>query len=483
VAQLIHDPNNYTDLLWTSPIQEFLREDFVLEDEYATSHLTIEDALSHRSGLPRHDFMYGQPGDTPSSVVRRIRYLPMTYQPRTVFQYCNIMFGVMTDLLETLTGHKLETIFRDRLWGPLGMNSTSFSLSSEEDEASPKLARGYYWNPGSDGEIKGTRKDHYVPEPYIDISPISGAGATISTVKDYSLWVKALLDASRNEPNSESPVTGRMVNDLFRPRTIIQFEDDDDDERDTEPLVRPSLYALAWVSVDLFGESVVGHNGGLTGFGTELYMLPGKNFGVVTMGNTAMTSNIAGQIISAQLLIRKIGVDPRNLGALARGHELLRTTFRMDGKRTAGKPPKQLTFPPLRGANLPLPGKLSDFVGAYTHPAYGAINFTIAVAPNGKEVLQAFLYPRLWPQKLQLSHTTDTVFALKVLSPHGLGDIHSDDIVWEDLGWDHLAIFEFGVDGKTVETMGIEIAPEMVEMARTLGVKHWRKGMVWFEKL
>lgn len=98
----------------------------MLQDDHATTHTTIEDALSHRSGLPRHEPAWGVPGETASSVVKRLRYLPMTAEPRTTFQYCNLMYGVVTDLLETMTGLKLETILREKFWDPLGMASTSF---------------------------------------------------------------------------------------------------------------------------------------------------------------------------------------------------------------------------------------------------------------------------------------------------------------------------------------------------------------------
>jgi hypothetical protein len=452
----------------------------VLEDEHATSHTTIEDALSHRSGLPRHDLIYGQPGDTPSSVVRRIRYLAMTYQPRTVYQYCNIMFGVMTDLIESLTGQTLETVLRERFWGPLGMDSTSFSLSSDNDDTGSQLARGYYWNPKSDCETASSQKGHYVPEPYLDISAISGAGSIISTVNDYSLWVKTLLDAAKNKTSSKSPITGSMINDLFHPRTIMSLPALG--VHDAEALVMPPLYALGWLKVNLFEEPLVAHDGGLTGFGTNVYMFPGKKFGVITMGNTAETSNIAGSLISSLLLLRKIGRGPTNLGALTETHKVLHTASLMDLSSNWNKCSKRSVSPLSSNLSLPLPGKLSEFAGLYIHPGYGTINFTV-VSVEGTEVLEAFLYPRVWPRKLQLSHTTDTVFALKLLRPHGLGDIHSDKIVWEDQGGDLQAVFKFGLDGEVVETMGVELEPEMVEMARNLGTKYWKEGMVWFQKL
>ena len=161
-ALLVHD-DKYPDVEWTSPINEFIPADFALEDPHATTHTSIEDALSHRSGLPRHDLMYGQLNDTPSSVVQRIRYLPMTAEPRTKFQYCNIMFGVITDLIETVTGQKLEAVLRDNFWKPLGMSSTTFTIPSAVGENS-RLARGYYWDPPVSKQLTNSKRQN-VPQP------------------------------------------------------------------------------------------------------------------------------------------------------------------------------------------------------------------------------------------------------------------------------------------------------------------------------
>jgi CubicO group peptidase (beta-lactamase class C family) len=120
---LIDNSSEYSNIQWSTPISELIRDDFVLENDYATTHTTIEDALSHRSGLPRHDFSYGKK-TTVKDTIRDLRYLPLTAEPRTTFQYCNIMFLVASHVVESLTGVWLGDFLKERIWEPLGMKST-----------------------------------------------------------------------------------------------------------------------------------------------------------------------------------------------------------------------------------------------------------------------------------------------------------------------------------------------------------------------
>jgi CubicO group peptidase (beta-lactamase class C family) len=188
----------------------------------------------------------------------------------------------LTKLVETITGRKLETVLHDNFWEPLGMSSTTFTLPSGAGEES-RLARGYYWDPPASEQLV-TSKGKYVPEPYIDISPISGAGSTISTVNDYALWVRAWLDAADVDGAGKrsSPITYRILHDLLSPRSIIS-DLANDQGPDKFAFVTPPHYALGWVTFKIGSETIVWHNGGLTGFGTEVFMLPGQSYGIITM--------------------------------------------------------------------------------------------------------------------------------------------------------------------------------------------------------
>ena len=470
----------------------------MLEDDHATTHTTIEDALSHRSGLPRHDPVWGLPGETASSVVKKLRYLPMTAEPRTTFQYCNLMYGVVTDLLETLTGLKLETILREKFWDPLGMASTSFGGF----DAQSNLARGYYWNPDKNGasarEGFSTPENEYVPEHYLNISGISGAGATTSSVNDYALWMKAFLDtANTAKPrNTSSPINYALYRDVLTPRTIVlpPFMDS------SPGFITPQLYALGWTSTSVMGHTIVGHGGGLPGFGTTVIFLPDDGYGVVVMGNTADTSNIVGSLIAAVLLKQKLGL---NIEESASAKATLLATFSNPDVRQDVHPisnedvihephvqhpsAPQSKSPPAEMAKLPLPGDIGDYAGLYTHPAYGMINFTVSTsdAIDAKSASSAFSYlyglptpMRAWRYALELHHVTDTLFMCKLMTQHGMGS----EVIWSQVGSSR-AVFKFGLTGDEVETLGIELNWEMVEAAKRKGGKYWKEGMIWFDKV
>lgn len=407
----------------------------------------------------------------------------MTAEPRTRFQYCNTMFAVVQHLVETVTGQDLESVLSKNFWKPLGMLSTTWTLPSAEDGDS-RLARGYYWDPRD--EQSPTSRGGYVPDPYINLAPVAGAGATISTVNDYALWTKAWLDASsgKDSVNNSSPMTHRMLRGLWNPRTIIS-EDEHEDTNGGLSFITPMTYALGWLSFHAADETIVGHNGGLTGFGTELFMVPARNYGIVTMGNTAETSNIAGEIIASRLLRERLNVTNVGFGKPDGSEAQLskRNVRHTIPKNQRQKGAKRLRVQELQEESIPLPGSIEDFAGQYSHPAYGRINVTVASSPTfaSGRILEVLFYPRTWPMKMQLSHLSDTVFTVKTLMPHGLGDfVSGDGIVWEDdTDEDERAVFELGINGG-VELMGIELDNEMVERAR--GKRNWREGLIWFEK-
>ena len=51
VGLLVEDNDNHPEIQWDAPVSTVLPEDFILSDDRYTNEVTIEDILSHRSGV------------------------------------------------------------------------------------------------------------------------------------------------------------------------------------------------------------------------------------------------------------------------------------------------------------------------------------------------------------------------------------------------------------------------------------------------
>jgi CubicO group peptidase (beta-lactamase class C family) len=288
LSKLIHDKKH--DSLakgWSTTLSSVLREDFVLQDEWATGHVTLEDAASHRTGMARHDKSSMREADgkqlTPRDIVRNLRNLPMTAEPRVTFYYCNLMYVTLSHVLETVTGNGLGRVLRDLIWDPLGMKSTFLDLD-EAKGAEGHLADGYYWDKES---------EEYKWVDYLGVGEISGAGGAFSTVLDYAKWVRCLLLETE-------PLSGDVHKDIKKPRSIGSAAPGGG--------LDISLYSLGWQRTLYKGHVVYTHGGGMHAYGSQVYWLPDAKFGVVAFGNTAWTSNAVEDVVIYRLIGNKLGI-------------------------------------------------------------------------------------------------------------------------------------------------------------------------------
>lgn len=53
VALLVEDDENYPHIKYTTPMSTLLPDDFIMSDAQYTKEVTVEDVLSHRTGMPR----------------------------------------------------------------------------------------------------------------------------------------------------------------------------------------------------------------------------------------------------------------------------------------------------------------------------------------------------------------------------------------------------------------------------------------------
>ena len=290
-ATLAHmiDSKQYPELAdgWDTKIASLIRDDFVLQDEWATNHLTLEDAVCHRTGMGRKDVALAHIIDgrvaTPRDAVRNLRNLPMISEPRSSYSYSNIMYVVLGHVIETVSGKSLRDLMKEVIWDPLGMKSTYLSL--EDVEAAPEhFATGYYWDKTDEG---------FKPVPPMHIDEDAAPGGVISTVADYARWVKCLIDES-------APFSSDVHKDIRKPRIM----------ESTEPSggADIGLYGLGWTRKTYKGHVMYRHSGGMNAFGAQVYWFPNAKFGTVAFANTALTSNAVEDIALYRLIDEKLGI-------------------------------------------------------------------------------------------------------------------------------------------------------------------------------
>ncbi|KUI69533.1 Penicillin-binding protein 4 [Cytospora mali] len=447
-------PGTSQRLDWNTPVHDIIPEDFVLTDPWATTHITIEDALSHRTGLPRHDkastHRIGNRTATVRDGVRFLRYLPLNEPPRTKWQYCNQMYVVATHAIETLTGRWLGDVLKEWIWTPLGMNGTYFSL--EDAAAAPEhLADGYVWDHKGEGFLR---------VPFMPTDEIGGAGSVMSNAGDYTKWIRSLL-------REDGPVPKEGHAAVKTPRMITSpGEALPPGDGGKQPFDAPLMYGLGWGTSSYRGHKFWCHSGGMHAYGAEVYFFPDLNYGLVTLGNTAITSNALGLILLWELVDDKLGVPKEERHDWAADWEGWedKTNAKLDKAISKYYPNRPV---PPQPPSLPI----EAYTGTYFHPGY--LNFTLTLAKPGsttrsKATLEASRTDATWQSGNEFEHVTGEywmMFFYMVQSTKGL-DPRKEYAP---------AQFRIGADGRA-EALGIT-------WLSTLDGQDTVEGLVWFDRV
>lgn len=112
--------------------------------------------------------------------LRRLGELPLMYQPGEKWLY-NTGSEVLGVLIARATGQPLDTFLRERLFDPLGMADTGFSVSADKID---RLATSYLRMPSGEFDVYDAPEGQWSsPPPFA-----SGAAGLVSTLDDYSAF-------------------------------------------------------------------------------------------------------------------------------------------------------------------------------------------------------------------------------------------------------------------------------------------------------
>jgi CubicO group peptidase (beta-lactamase class C family) len=327
-------------LEWDRPVRD-VWPPFRLSDPVATERVTVADLLSHRSGLARHEWAWlANPSWTGADLAARLRHLPMGHDLRTDFEYNNLGYVAVGQVVKAVTGADWHTALRERVLDPLGMHASLTSL--EQAEGVADCARPHDVHAG---EI--------VPVPFRVMDGVAPAGLLFSCASDIARWL--LLHLGDGALDGRRVLSAETLEQLHRVRVPLGVSAAD-------PEFHYVGYALGWVVGTWGARRILWHSGGVDGFGAELLLLPDEGIGVAVSVNSTHTSSLPAALTRhvAQLLL---GEQPEPWSA--RLHERWteeRALATAAVKTVVGTTPSH---------------PIDDFAGVYDHPGYGALHVEV----------------------------------------------------------------------------------------------------------
>lgn len=120
------------------------------------------------------------------ATVKRVAQQPLAFQPGTRWEY-SVGIDILGAVIERVTGKPLDKVFQERIFDPLGMQDTFFTVP---ESRLPELADCYVFEPDDplklfdlgEKSVFGPRKDR----------TFAGGGGLVSTLHDYFRFAEML---------------------------------------------------------------------------------------------------------------------------------------------------------------------------------------------------------------------------------------------------------------------------------------------------
>ena len=186
---------------------------------------------------------------TPELLYEFLSKYELTRDIGAQFEYSNLGVGLLGQVLSLRAGTDYETLVKTRVLGPLGMKSTSITLSPD---MKARLAVGHGQN--------------LEAIPNWDLAALAGAGALRSSANDMLTFLAANLGYVKT---SLAPAMAAEIS-IRRPAGGPDMQ-----------------IAYNWLIQTKNGKSIIWHNGGTGGYRTYMGFDPDSKTGVVVLSNLA----------------------------------------------------------------------------------------------------------------------------------------------------------------------------------------------------
>jgi len=239
------------ELAWNQNIKEAVPS-FDLRDKEQAKRLEVHHILSHTTGL--YPYTYTrliQKGLPLDKIIKNFRKKGIEAKEGTVYDYQNAAFSVIEKVMQHNTQKSFESLLKERLFDPAGMNTASSTFEAIKNNENVALPHEYNY-------YSKKYKLDKLHENYYNVAAAGGINASISDMGEY---LKVIL-GHRSDIISKESLTA-----IFNP--LICTSDKDTYVNLWEG-VADSYYAMGWRVLDYHDRRVIYHGGNVNQYKTQL---------------------------------------------------------------------------------------------------------------------------------------------------------------------------------------------------------------------
>jgi hypothetical protein len=262
-----------------------------------------------------------------------------------------MMYASAGYIVELLSGKTWEEFVRERLFIPLGMTSTVFSI----DDVLKQPDHGVPYTERRDSD------EIYEIPYYREQIGVGPAGAINSNIEDLSKWLVALMNEGKLGGKAVIPAT--VVKATLEP--AIALPNAQLEARGYGEILN-EVYGTARFTASYRGHLIAFHGGDINGFHSQVACMPQDRVGVIVLvigDHAAPLYNIVSYNVFERLLgMSQTPWSERGLEVRRKGKQAGKEArAKAGGDRVSGTKPSH---------------PIDDYVGEFAHPAYGVVTIS-----------------------------------------------------------------------------------------------------------
>ena len=339
-------------LTWDKPVRESVPVIQFFNDQL-NNNVTLRDMLSHRTGVTRHDLIWFKSPFTREELFGKLKYLEPQEPMRETFLYNNLMYAGAGRIIELKSGKSWEQFVRDRIFTPLDMKATNFTIADMRK------------NPDHGVPFREKRDSFelYKIPFYEDTEGVAPAGAVISNIEELSHWMIALMNDGKY--NGKQVLPPDVLKATLQP--AIGLPNSLGESQGFWELLNPA-YGMGRETAAYRGHLLTFPGGDLPGFHSQVSFMPNDKIGVIVLVISDHSAPLYN-IVSYNVYERLLGMDQTPWSQRRLQQRLAAKKAGTEARAKAGGD---------RVANTKPSHALADYAGEYEHPAYGILKIGLS---------------------------------------------------------------------------------------------------------